>query len=133
MAENIKPLIGELLPCKWCGTEPYFERISPQIWSVSTCCKHMVTGPIMPTRKEAADAWDEMMAPQVQATLEATDTSHRDRIDRMVASLLAGAMASPGENKNIDASQLIRISLRVVDAIDAEIEKREREKQEALK
>jgi ribosomal protein L37AE/L43A len=128
MAENIKPLIGELLPCKWCGTEPYFERISPQIWAVRTCCKHMVTGPIMPTRKEAADAWDEMMAPQVQATLEATGTSHRDRIDRMAAAIVA----YKGTDR-LDEISIARAAISQIRAIDAEIEKREREKQQEVK
>lgn len=58
----------------------------------------------------------EMMAQQIQATLETVDTSYRDRVDRMAAALACLTNSS---------DYIAKHAMDIIDAIDKSIAERE--------
>jgi len=70
--------------------------------------------------------WNEMMHTGVNATLEATSTDYRDRVDRMAAAIITGCLASRLNNDGYwDTRLVIDLAIGQIDAIDEMLKERE--------
>ena len=63
--------------------------------------------------------WNEMMHTGVNATLEATSTDYRDRVDRIFAAMVANGLRP----EKIENS--VKIAMQYIDAIDEVLKERE--------
>ena len=110
----------KILPCRICGSDAIRRDVGRVCW-VETNCEHRVAGPTMPTPESAIEEWNKMMMqPQVFAEVESTGTSYRDRVDMMVAAILASEW---GVHSN--HIEIVNIAFLHVNAIDRELAKRE--------
>ena len=115
----------EIRQCRFCGIHTEFEAQRTGYDLYRAICKTCGTrGPLVNSAGGAIECWQEMMAPQVQATLETVDTSYRDRVGRMVGYYIS-AMILHRSLPGTDEKYIAEWAIRQVDAIDKALAERE--------
>ena len=117
----------EIANCRWCKAghqDCFLSQYNTGMYYVRSRCAHTLHGPSCATKEEAISMWNEMMGSSVPVTLETASTDYRDRVDRIVAAMLAGFYANPTLG-NISDDKIANWAISQIDAIDTMLKERE--------
>ena len=114
----------EIANCRWCKAahqDCFLSQDNTGMYYVRSRCAHTLHGPSCATKEEAISMWNEMVGSSVPVTLETASTDYRDRVDRIVAAIIACEIPKGGYGPHLIARQAIEY----IDAIDKAIAERE--------
>ena len=117
----------EIAKCRWCKQDCFLSQDDTGMYYVRSHCPHTVSGPSCVAKDDAVAMWNEMMYTGIPISAPPPSTGHRDRVDRMVASILTGVYANP-KSLCVGFSDIVDRAIAQIDTIDAAIAQREKEK-----